>query len=297
MTPQLDRTVLRQLLGEQRHEIIETRAVGGLGAAQRLAFTLEDRTEIPALFLRPQSDAPAPAILYCHAHGNAYEIGADEVILGRPALTAPYGPALAQAGYAVLCLEMPCFGARADPTEGSRAKADLWHGRPLFGRMLAELAAGLRWLAQQPGVDATRIATLGLSMGGTHAWWMAALEPRIAAAVHLCCLSDLATLVASGAHDGHGLYMVVPGLLPVARTGQIAGLIAPRPQFLGAGLRDWSTPEDALKIALTDLRAAYHGAETALVTHIEPDLGHAESPAMREAVMAFLDRHLRGPRD
>ena len=65
-------------------------------------------------------------------------------------------------------------------------------------------------------------------MGATLAFWLAALDPRMKAVAHLCCFADLETLVASGAHDLHGLYMTVPGLLAVARTGEIAGLIAPR---------------------------------------------------------------------
>ena len=107
---------------------------------------------------------------------------------------------------------------------------------------------------------------------------------------HLCCFADFAPLVASGAHDRHGIYLTVPGLLGVASNGEIAGLIAPRPQFVGLGDADPLTPPEAVAPALASLGAAYAaaGAEAALRVHLEPGVGHQETPAMRRAVMAFL---------
>ncbi|RMA41954.1 dienelactone hydrolase family protein [Rhodophyticola porphyridii] len=296
-----DRQMLNALLGHQvgTVEIADAARSGRSGIAgwhlDDLQLTCADGARIPAFFLHPPQGAPpARAVVYCHAHGNNYGIGRDELIRGRPALQAPYAADLAARNIAALCLEMPCFAERATPGETALAKAGLWAGKPLFGRMLAELAAGLGWLAAQPEIDAGRLGAMGLSMGGTHAWWLAALDTRIRAVVHMCCFADLETLVELEAHDGHGIYMMVPGLLPQARSGQIAGLVAPRAQLVCAGLQDWSTPKTALEAGLTDLRAAYRisGPETALETHIEEDLGHAESAAMRARVLDFLDRRL-----
>jgi hypothetical protein len=86
--------------------------------------------------------------------------------------------------------------------------------------------------------------------------------------------------------------MTVPGLFAVARTGQIAGLCAPPAQLVCAGLQDWSTPERAFDTALADLHAAYSDDLGVLETHIDPTVGHAESPAMRATVLDFLHRHL-----
>ena len=199
------------------------------GTLETLTLRLSDGSEAPAIFLLPPGTGPFPAILYCHAHGNRYDIGRDELIAGRPALTAPYAPDLLARGYAVLCVEMPCFGARAHISESAESKARLWRGTTLFGRMLAEQVAALDWLSARPDIDATRIATLGISMGGTLAWWMAAIDPRIRAAVSLCCFADMDCLIDTGAHDGHGHYMTVPGLLAHATTGEVAGLARAAP--------------------------------------------------------------------
>lgn len=253
------------------------------------------QSDVPALYLRPAGPGPFPAVLYCHAHGNRFDTGAEELIRGRPALLSPYGPTLADHGIASLAIDLAPFGARqGEGPEGALAKAALWQGRSLMGRMLTELDAAFGWLAARPDIDATRIATLGLSMGGTHAYWLAALEPRIAACAHLCVFADIAPLVASGAHDLHGPYMTVPGLLAEADMGDVAALVAPRPQFVGLGGADPLTPPAAYEPALVRLRAAYAGQPGALDILIETSTGHVETPLMRRRVLKFLARHLRG---
>jgi dienelactone hydrolase len=264
-----------------------------------------DRGEgpIPGTLLRPEGDGPHPAILYCHAHGNAWDIGRRELLDGRPAFRCgPWGPVLARAGFVVLCLDMPGHGPRqAEGSEGALAKAALWRGGTLMGRMLGDLMAGLDALGTDPGVDGTRIAAMGLSMGATHAYWLAALDERVAAVVHLCAFADMAPLIATGGHDLHGIYMSVPGLLQHGDMGDVAALIAPRPQFIAWGGRDPLTPEAAISPALSRVTAAYReaGAENALWIVQDPDTGHEETPAMRAEALAFLARWLgvtgRGP--
>ena len=43
-------------------------------------------------------------------------------------------------------------------------------------------------------------------------------------------------LIEADAHDLHGLYLTVPGLLSLASNGRIAGLVSPRAQFIGIGM-------------------------------------------------------------
>ncbi|MEM1274707.1 MAG: hypothetical protein AAGF88_12895 [Pseudomonadota bacterium] len=284
------REKLRAVLGNQRLELQATPRPDANATAgwQALDIEFSDGAHSKAWMIAP--DHPAPAVLYCHAHGNTYTVGCDELRRGRPALQGPYGPDLAKAGFAAFCLDMPCFGSRQDIGESAAAKAGLWSGKPLFGRMLAELSAGFHWLKALPKIGP--VATLGLSMGATQAYWLAALEPEIAATAHIACFADLAALIEADAHDLHGAYMTVPGLLPLARTGQIAGLVAPRPQMICAGRRDPLTPMRALEIGLADVTAAYSSAPDRLTTLIAPGLGHAESPDMRRGVLEFLTKAL-----
>ncbi len=250
---------------------------------------------IPAFFLRPpQHHAAVPALVYCHAHGNHYSMGRQELLEGRPKLQGPYAGDLVRLGIAALCIEMPCFGDRRQFSESSLAKALLWRGETLFGKMLGEQAAGVDFLDSHPAVRADRIGVLGFSMGSTLAWWLAALDERLRAASALCSFADLETLVKSGAHDGHGIYMTVPGLLSAARSGEIAGAAAPRALQICVGLSDWSTPAPAFLAGRRDLQDAYDavGASEKLSFHVETDTGHEETPAMRQTALAFLEREL-----
>lgn len=262
---------------------------------EHLRFRLSDGPEIRGFLTRPvASRGPGPAILYAHAHGRQYDIGASELLEGRPALLNAPGPILAREGYVTLCIEMPTFGERAEVTESAAAKAALWHGRTLFGQMLGEQAAALTWLASRSDVDARRIGMNGISMGATLSYFLAAIDTRLNAVAHLCSYADFAALIETGAHDLHGHYLIVPGLLSETSTGEIAGLIAPRPQLICTGLDDPLTPPAAIRRAFAETVTAYEAtAAREMLTLLEEDgIGHRETQTMREAVLDFFRRHL-----
>lgn len=260
--------------------------------AEELALSLGE-TRFRGFWCRPVSpQGPTPAVLIIHAHGNRYDIGAAEMIHGRPALFAATGPALAARGIASLCLDMPCFGSRADVSESAATKALLWEGRSLAGQMLAENLAAVDWLSRQPDVQPDRLGAFGLSMGATLAYWLGAIEPRLRAVAHECCFADYRHLIAMGQHDLHGIYLTVPGLLARASNGEIAGLIAPRAQFIGLGDLDPLTPPKAADPALEQVQGAYAAKGGRLVVHREPTSGHVETQAMHHAMLDFMAQAL-----
>jgi len=264
--------------------------------AEKLQLRSSAGVSIQAILTGPDSEwCDRPAVLYCHAHGNRYAIGASELIEGRPALLPePYGLALAREEFVALSVDMPCFGGRASDGEQALAKKHLYKGRTLFGQMLAELGGALDFLSRIDGIDANRLGVFGFSMGATHAFWLAALEPRIRAVAHACAFADLETLVTSGAHDLHGLYMTIPGLLKEFSTGQIAALVAPRPQLACLGLLDPLTPADAVGRAMAEVRAGYSrlNALSQFQSLIADDVGHIETDAMRGQVLGFFKTRL-----
>lgn len=244
---------------------------------------------------RPKATGRRPGILYAHAHGRRYEIGASELVDGRAALQGAYGPELARAGYVSICIDMPTFGERAQPGEDAMVKAALWRGTTLMGQMLGELSAAVGYLASRDDVDADRIGAFGISMGATHSYMLSALDPRIRAVAHLCCYADLETLIQLDHHDLHGHYLTIPGFIEATSVGRIAGLVAPRPQLICNGADDPLTPPAAIRRALDETEAAYERAAAAdnLRCLIYPDTGHVETAAMRREVLSFLAQHLR----
>ena len=60
-----------------------------LAGIEHWLLQLNAEQAVPALLLRPRQAAPRGVVLYCHAHGNRFEMGKDEALLGRPALQSP----------------------------------------------------------------------------------------------------------------------------------------------------------------------------------------------------------------
>jgi cephalosporin-C deacetylase-like acetyl esterase len=80
-------------------------------------------------------------------------------------------------------------------TELDTFKEMLWKGQVLWGMMVYDTLRGLDYLFTRPEVDPARIGTLGMSMGSTMAWWVAALDPRLKLCVDICCLTDYQALI------------------------------------------------------------------------------------------------------
>ena len=132
------------------------------------------------------------------------------------------------------------------------------------------------------------MAFLASARGATLAYWLAAAEPSVAALAHLCCFANFDRLIETGAHDLHGIYLTIPGLLNIASNGMIAGSISPRPQLIGIGDQDPLTPPHATDPALVELRAGYCDAIQNLQIFRDPKTGHRETPDMRRAVLEFF---------
>ena len=261
---------------------------------ETLLLDLNGVEPVPAYFVRPKAGGPFPTILYNHAHGGDYVLGKRELLDGRAALQAPpYAVELTRQGYAALCIDAWGFGERRGRTESELFKEMLWHGQVLWGMMVYDSLRAVDYLVSRADVDASRIGTLGLSMGSTMAWWLAALDPRIKVCVDLCCLTDYQALIDSRGLDGHGIYYYVPGLLKHFSTAEINALVAPRPHLSLAGDYDPLTPPAGLERIDAHLRQVYaeHGA-AACWSLLRYPIGHFETAAMRAAVVAFLKQWL-----
>jgi len=258
---------------------------------RRLTLDLNGVEPVPAFYLRPAGATRPPLVVYAHAHGNRYDLGKSELLLGRAALQPePYGKALTDAGCAVLAIDSWLFEDRRRPEgENAFAKARLLMGDTVWGMMLRDTHTAITYAIDHLDIDPSRIAILGLSMGASMAWWSAALDPRLKVCIDLCCMTDFHAAIATGGLDGHGIYYSVPGLLKSFSTSSINALTAPRPHLSLNGRLDPLTPEAGLAIVDAALRQTYAalGASDAWRMDIH-ECGHEETPEMRVAVMDFL---------
>jgi hypothetical protein len=263
---------------------------------ERLVLDLNGAEPVPAYLARPKRRPPPyPAVLCSHAHGGDYALGKDELLKGRGALQAPpYGKALTDAGYAALCIDAWLFGERRGRTESELFKQMLWSGQVLWGQMVYDALRAVDYLESRPDVDARRIGALGISMGSTLSWWLAALDTRIKVCVDICCLTDFQALIEQRGLDGHGIYYYVPALLKHFTTAQINALIAPRPHLALAGNMDALTPPSGLDRIDAELKRVYAAAGAPEAWRLRRyEIGHLETAAMRAEIMRFLAKALR----
>ena len=251
--------------------------------------------DVPAYFAKPiGAKGRLPTVLFNHSHGGNYVIGKRELVDGREYMhKPPYATELTSRGYAVLCFDTWVFGERRGRTESAVFKEMLWNGRVLWGMMVYDSIKAVDYLLTRDDVDPKRIATLGMSMGSTMAWWLAALDDRIKVCVDICCLTDFQALIEEGNLDGHGIYYYVPSLLKHFTTAQINALIGPRPHLAIAGNQDKLTPVKGLDRIDAELKKVYAQQAAADAWKLlRYDVGHQETPEARAEIVNWLQRWL-----
>lgn len=301
MNHEARRRELYMLLGDlpDRHrpisvEVVSEREHDGY-LLETLMLDLNGFECVPAYFAKPAGmTGSAPTVVYNHAHGGDYVLGKDELVYGRAALqNPPYAKAFTERGYCVFCMDTWNFGERRGRTESALFKEMLWNGQVLWGMMVYDSLRGVDYLCSRPEVDAARLATGGISMGSTMAWWLAALDERIKVCFDLCCLTDFHALIETRGLDGHGIYYYVLNLLKHFTTAQINALIAPRAHLSIAGNYDMLTPPAGLNridAELTEVYASMQALDKWKLIRYE--IGHFETAAIRKQVLEFLEVHL-----
>lgn len=278
-----------ELLAKEQHEGY---------TLERLVLDLNGLEPVPAILLIPHKiRKPAPGLLYIHWHGGMYDLGKEQLWKGADAQPA-YAPVCAEKGLVTLAIDSWCFGERQHAKAGRTGEENafklmLWRGQVLWGMMMFDEVRALDYLATRPEVDAARLGALGMSMGATKAWWLAALEPRLHLCLDVCCLTDFDALIREQNLQGHGIYYYVPSLLKHFSTAQINELIVPRAHLSVNGRRDDLTPPAGVEAVRQHLLPLYRRYGKEADCRIELfDCGHQELPEMRNLILEWMDRYL-----
>lgn len=260
--------------------------------------------DVAALLLIPERrQEPAPAVLWLH---SSTPDKTQIIIAGTNGGGEALGETLVRAGYVVLSPDAYWHGDRvgtgpAGPAETLRNeqeslfKLNLWLGRTLWGMFVRDDQVALDYLYRRPEVDKSRIAATGMSMGSTRAWWLAAVDDRIAAVVAVACLTRYQNLIAHGQLRAHGVYYFVNGLLKHFDTEGVMALIAPRPFLALTGDLDAGSPADGIKVLEEKVGHVYRtlGASERFKSIVYPEVGHTYTPEMRAEMLTWFNRWLR----
>lgn len=260
--------------------------------------------EVTSLLLIPEGrTGRVPAILWLH---SSTPDKTQIIIPGTNGGEEPLGEVFARAGYAVLAPDAYWHGDRAGTgpsgtaAESGRAeqedlfKRHLWLGRTLWGMFVRDDQVALDYLCSRPEIDPGRIGATGMSMGSTRAWWLAAVDDRVAAVVAVACLTRYQELMAHGELRQHGVYYFVDGLLKHFDTEGVLALISPRPFLALTGDLDAGSPADGVRTLERIVGRTYEavGAGDRFRSVLYPEVGHMVTPQMRAETLAWFDRWL-----
>ncbi len=135
-------------------------------------------------YITAADNARAPAVAVLHGWGSNAE------------MMLPVAAPLHQAGYAVLLFDARCHG---------RSDDDNFASLPRFAE---DLDYVLGWLAQQPGVDAAKIAVLGHSVGAGAVLLAASRRNDLAAVISVAAFSHPANMMRRFLAARHVPYML-----------------------------------------------------------------------------------------
>lgn len=253
-----------------RPEILETKDLGAY-TREKLVFQSRDNLSVIGYLLLPKDrPRPLPAVVCLPGHGRGVDdaVGIAEDGTQRTARSTGYAKDFAiqvvEHGYAALAIEQLAFGYRRDeaarrsgPEANScrpAACAALLFGQTMLGWRVWDVMRAIDYLETRPEIDPARIATMGISGGGTVSLFSAALDERIRVAVVSCYFNTFRDSIVSLSHCPDNY---VPGILNYIEMYDLAGLVAPRGLFVEAGTRDRIFPIEGSRIAIEKARHIY----------------------------------------
>ncbi|MCM3781677.1 prolyl oligopeptidase family serine peptidase [Neobacillus mesonae] len=262
---------------------------------QTILLELYGTEQVPISVALPRNqEGPFPVVIFNHSHGGNYAGGRKEFISSSHYLQQPsFAKAITSMGYAACCMDMRGFNERSGRTESELVKEKLWRGEVLWGRMLQDNQCLVDYMCTRTDIDASRIGTIGMSMGGLMSWWLAALDERIKVIVDICGQVDAHTLIKKRGLDHHGFYSYVPGLLKHYTTLSIQERIVPRPRLSLNGIDDRLCPAEGVTLLADGLKQAYEKAGfPEHWQHLDTGGGHMETAEMRARWQDFLIQYL-----
>ena len=229
---------------------------------------------------RPAGPGPFPAVLSAHGH---WTYGRLE---NQPLMSGPgRAISLARRGFVVFTHDMVGYNdSRQLPHTFDGRRERLW-GLSLGGLQLWNSIRALDFLESLPYVRKDAIGATGESGGGTQTYMVAAVDPRVAAAVPVNMVSLLM--------QGGCLCENPPGLRLDTTNVEIAAAIAPRPLLLVSATGDWT--KETMESEYPAVRALYAlvGADDR-VRAVRFDAEHNYNQGSREAMYGWMARWLKG---
>jgi dienelactone hydrolase len=248
-----------------------------------------------------------PAILCCHGHGQFGKepvMGNDSSDLLRAdikQMNYNYGHQMAKAGFVTYAIDWIGFGERNDSQKpnfnnaaGNRDWCNLYYlnatmlGMTSLSINVAHGKAATDFVSSLDYVDPEKLATMGLSGGGTMTLWMSLCDKRFKA-TEIICYSNLWEDFGFRDYNYCGM-QVAPKLYKLVNLPELQGLLAPAPLLIDIGAYDSCFKVDSSMACYKRLEKIYKAAGAA--ENLELDLSPTEHAWGGNKSMEFFSKHL-----
>lgn len=232
-------------------------------------------TAMPVYILKPKHvNGPLPVVIAFHGHGygvkdivGLWEDGEERDV--PDGYHKDFGVALCRRGFLVAAPEISCFGERTNNYDhlnkvmGQPVPYTCHHtanlafhlGGSVVGLRIYDAFKLVDYLGTRPDTDINRLGAMGISGGGMHTFFSTCLDERIKACVvsgYFCTFRESIFAM------DHCTCNFVPGLHRFGEIYDLAGLIAPRPMLVEAGLRDPIFPIAGVRDSVSRTRKIYN---------------------------------------
>lgn len=263
---------------------------------ERLHFQSSPGLYVTANLYRPKvaPASPLPAVLYLCGHGPMKDKG---VSYGNKTAYQHHGLWFARHGYVCLAIDTIQLGEIEGEHHGTHRLGKWWwisRGYTPAGVEAWNAIRSVDYLETRPEVDPKRIGVTGRSGGGAYAWWVAALDDRIAVAAPTAGITDLRNHVVDGCIEGHCDCMY-PLNTHRWDFDRVAALVAPRPLLIVNTDKDTIFPLDGVVRLYQSTRRLYAlmGVEDRIGLHIAEG-PHKDTQPLHTGAFHWFNRHLKG---
>ncbi len=305
---------------------------------ETIEFNTTPWFRVPGYFYIPKNvPLPAPGLVVLHEWGGPMLFGADRVS-GDPVHSAVVrhrakttsGRALADwfasKGYAVIVIDAYHFGRRAprglnglpdsyDPAQldddtldryDRIARENLylgvrqlnWAGTTWAGVNYFDDSRCIDYMLSREEVDGERIGVTGLSGGGWRTNMMAALEPRIKAAVSVGWMTTGDTQQPYNIDGAIGTFCLLPGVWNRLDIPDLIAMAAPKACMVVSGSEDRLFPPLGQREAARQIATAFEwaGCPERFKSYMPPK-PHCYDREIQEEALRWFDEHLKKGED
>jgi dienelactone hydrolase len=301
---------------------------------ETIEFNTTPWFRVPGYFYVPKNvPLPAPGLIVFHEWGGPMLFGADRVsgepvhpVITKHREQYTGGRALADwfasHGYAVIVIDAYHFGRRAPrglnglPESYDPAKLDNntlsrydglardvlylgvrqlnWAGTTWAGVNYGDDSRCVDYLLSRKEVDGKRIGCTGLSGGGWRTNMLAALEPRIRAAVSVGWMTTGDTQQAYNVSGAIGTFCLLPGVWDRLDIPDLIAMAAPKACMVVSTTEDQLFPPLGQREAARQISESFTWAGCADRFHsFMPAKPHCYDREIQAEALAWFDKHLK----